>query len=363
VRSFAFSFQAGDVGLPTFAVSLSLLVDVGGGGSGITMSGSVGTTGASLTASSDITLGGFSTHSAFTYAISSTTSGVSVSFTNAMSINLWGTTQSATASYSIGTDGSLWLTETFDASLELAGWHFGGMQVVMVMHGATITYSLSGSISLFSGALTGSITAALRAGSNGGQFVILLNLTADLTAHITGFNGTAKLTIYNCGTPCTSYIAATVGFRFMIGISGTSINVDTGWQTLSASSFSVPVSSAFSSTGSYNTGGFTADGVSCSGIAISMKASGNLVATLSDTGLSNSAAQLSASATISWDGFKVLGVTYGKFSCSVSVTVGWDSSGVYVMSAAYDVGSVSIAGTKVWDGYHVGSQKIYVLAW
>jgi len=363
VRSFAFSFQAGDVGLPTFAVSLSLLVDVGGGGSGITMSGSVGTTGASLTASSDITLGGFSTHSAFTYAISSTTSGVSVSFTNAMSINLWGTTQSATASYSIGTDGSLWLTETFDASLELAGWHFGGMQVVMVMHGATITYSLSGSISLFSGALTGSITAALRAGSNGGQFVILLNLTADLTAHITGFNGTAKLTIYNCGTPCTSYIAATVGFRFMIGISGTSINVDTGWQTLSASSFSVPVSSAFSSTGSYNTGGFTADGVSCSGIAISMKASGNLVATLSDTGLSNSAAQLSASATISWDGFKVLGVTYGKFSASVSVTVGWDSSGVYVMSAAYDVGSVSIAGTKVWDGYHVGSQKIYVLAW
>ena len=59
----------------------------------------------------------------------------------------------------------------------------------------------------------------------------------------------------------------------------------------------------------------------------------------------------------------MLGVTYGEFSTSIHVTVGWDSSGIYVMSDAYDVGSVSIAGKKVWDGYHVGSQKIYVFAW
>jgi len=331
VKQFAFSFAAGDVGTVQLSASLSLIIALGDSGAGVAVSGSIGPTGATLTGTAALKLGGFSVSNALTVTLSTTSSGSSFSATDAESLTLWGTQLTGTASIYVGSDGQLAMTQTFSASLALAGWTFAGMTVTEILHGSTYTWTIAGNLAMFNHALTGSVSGSLRAASDG---TILLYLTANLTVNISGFQGSASLKMGNCtDVTCSAFTPEFISADFSVSIAGTSINVDSGWQTLSTAGLSIQVSQAVNQTSGIAYACSNCSTPSTKGLKrYEASFAGQINITITDSSCSF-AAGFKASIQSSTSTGSVTHPNWGSFSTLTSVSASLDSHGK--MTASY----------------------------
>ncbi|CAB4324458.1 unannotated protein [freshwater metagenome] len=263
IKDFAFSFEMSTVGSPTFSMALTAVITVDPSGNGIAVSGSINSSGVTLTGTGKIKIGGFSMDSSLTTYIAQTSAGVEYSMSASNSLSLWGSYLTSTSTYeaSMLTYGGDVVTKfaastTFDPNMTIGGINFGTVSVttafssVLAISASTgkvnqaktnVTSSVrvSGQLNL-GGVITGTLEAELVLLTDGGKPVIGINVIVDVSLKIPGFTGTAQLLVQTCDSPCVTYKAPNIKFNAKMSIGGSSF--DTGWIPPDIRNFSVSAS-------------------------------------------------------------------------------------------------------------------------